>query len=93
MSEIAEIYSISGSAIEDINKGRRWTSEKEIYPIRPDAKKIARRGQNQNGSIFTKEDVLIIRNRFVEEDIKMIFEDYKDKIAFSGFKKVVYGVT
>jgi group I intron endonuclease len=92
MSYIAEEFGVSGSAIEDINKGRRWTQDLD-YPIRKSAKSIAHQGEYQNTAILTSEDVLSIRRRYEYESLPEIFEDYKNKISFSGFKKVCYGVT
>lgn len=93
MSYIGEVYSISGSAIEDINKGRRRVQDNIDYPIRKNAKSIAHQGEYQNTAILKTEDVYEIRRRYVNEELKEIFEDYKHIISFSGFKKVVYGVT
>lgn len=93
MSEIANIYNVSGSAIEDINKGRRRILDNIDYPIRKNAKSFSHQGEKQNTSVLTEQDVINIRLRYVNEEIKDIFEDYKNKISFSGFKKVVYGAT
>lgn len=92
MSYIAEQYGVSGSAIEDINKGRNWARNIE-YPIRQNARSISRRGEYQNTAVLTAEDVYSIRKRYVNETVPEIFEDFKHKISFSGFKKVCYGAT
>lgn len=92
MSYIGESYGVSGSTIEDINKGRRWTQNIE-YPIRKNAKSVSHQGQYQNTAILTSEDVYMIRKRYEFETLPEIFEDYKEKISFSAFKKVCYGVT
>lgn len=92
MSYIGEEFGVSGSAIEDINKGRRWPRELS-YPIRKNAKSVSHQGEYQNTAVLTSEDVWSIRRRYVNETLPEIFEDYKHKIAFSGFKKVCYGVT
>lgn len=93
MSEIAQIYGVSSSAIEDINKGRRRVVDGVDYPIRRKAKSFSHQGERQNTAVLTEQDVINIRLRYVNEEIKDIFNDYKDKIGFAGFKKVVYGVT
>lgn len=92
MSYIAEQFGVSGSTIEDINKGRRWAREID-YPIRTKAKSMAHQGEYQNTAVLTSEDVYSIRNRYVNETLDEIFVDYSNKISFSGFKKVCYGVT
>lgn len=81
MSAIAEHYEVSGSCIEDINKGRRWTKDNISYPIRKNSKSLAHQGENQNTAVLTEEDVFNIRRRYVHEEINSIFEDYKHKIS------------
>lgn len=91
--EIGNMFNVTGSCIEDINKGRRRRNEKYTYPLRENNKSIAHRGERQNTAKLTEEEVIIIRNRYVNEEIKEIYEDYKDKITFNGFKNVVFGAT
>ena len=93
MSEIGKMFNVSGSCVEDINKGRRRHSDDYDYPIRKNAKSFAHRGEKQNLAKVTEQDVLTIRNRYVNETLPEIFEDYKDKIGFAGFKNICYGVT
>ena len=93
ISKIAEMYQVSGSCIEDINKGRRRVQDDLQYPLRSNTRSIGHRGEHQNTAVLSETDVIEIRNRYVNEEINSIYEDYKNKIAFSGFKKVVYGVT
>ena len=93
MSQIAKMYQVSGSCIEDINKGRRRTKDNLQYPLRKDTRSIAHRGERQNTAILSENDVIEIRNRYVNEELLTIYEDYKNKISFSGFKKLVYGGT
>ena len=92
MSYIAEEFNMSGTAIEDINKGSTWARDID-YPIRKNARSMSHQGEYQNTAVLTSEDVLTIRRRYVSETLPEIFEDYKEKISFSGFKKVCYGVT
>jgi predicted DNA-binding protein YlxM (UPF0122 family) len=92
MSEIGETYGVSGSAIQDINKGRRWATDIE-YPIRRNNTSIAHRGQRQNKAQLSEKEVINIRERFVYEDIKSIYQDYRNIIGFSGFKKIIYGAS
>ena len=93
MSNIAKIYNVSGACIEDINKGRRRTKDTLDYPLRKNTRSISHRGERQNTAILTESDVIVIRFRYVSESLSEIFEDYKHKISFSGFKKIVYGAT
>lgn len=56
--------------------------------------------QNNHGSKnprakLNEEDVVDIRRRkyILNESISDIYQDYKDRVAFSTFEKVVYGYT
>lgn len=93
MSQIGEMYGVSGSCIEDINKGRRRTKDNLIYPLRDNARSVAHRGERQNTAVLKESDVIVIRQRYVTESLEEIFEDYKHIISFSGFKKMIYGAT
>lgn len=93
MSEIASMFNVSGSCVEDINKGRRRKDSSYDYPIRKEAGKKAHQGEKQNTAVLSTQEVLIIRSRYVNETLEEIYEDYKEKIGFSGFKKICYGVT
>lgn len=49
-------------------------------------------GENNNTSRLTEKDVLEIRKQIEEgENIKTIYEQYSDKISFSGFQGVYLG--
>lgn len=91
--DIGQMFHVSGSCIEDINKGRRRRKPNKKYPIREAAKSVSHRGEKQNGAILTEKDVMEIRNRYVNETLEEIYEDYKDRMSYSGFKNVCYGVT
>ena len=93
MSQIGKMYQVSGSCIEDINKGRRRTKDNLQYPLRKNTRSIGHRGERQNTAILSESDVIEIRNRYVNEELLTIYEDYKDRISLSGFKNVVYGAT
>lgn len=91
--EIGNMFNVSGSCIEDINKGRCRRQNDLIYPLRLNSRSFAHKGEKQNTAILSEQEVLVIRNRYVTEDIMSIYKDYKNRISFCGFKKVVYGVT
>lgn len=63
------------------------------YPIRKKAKSLAKSGEYSNNAILTNSVVMEIRHRYVNETLPEIYEDYKDIMSFSGFKKICYGVT
>ena len=93
MSEIAKIYQVSGSCIEDINKGRRRVQADIEYPIRKNAKSIGHSGAASNNTCLTDEIVMTIRQRYVNETLEDIWKDYKHLVGFSGIKGICYGST
>lgn len=49
-------------------------------------------GENNNTTILTEKDVLNIREKIEKgENIKNIYQEYKDKITFSGFQGIYLG--
>lgn len=49
-------------------------------------------GENNVNAVLTDEEVIKIRNRFVNETVAEIYEDYKDLYATKkNFEKIVMG--
>ena len=48
---------------------------------------IYNNSKNENGSNakFSDKEIIQIRKRYVNENAKEIYEDYKDRISFQGF--------
>ena len=90
---IGKMFHVSGSCIEDINKGRRRRQPNLQYPIRNNAKSLAHQGDKQNTAILTTQDVLVCRQRYINETLNDIYKDYANKISFSGFKSMIFGKT
>lgn len=93
MKDIATMFNVSDSCVEDINKGRRRVRDNINYPIRQNAKSFAHSGENSCNALLTNVTVMKIRQRYVNEDLPTIYKDYCDLISYSGFKKICYGVT
>lgn len=93
--EIGEKFNVSFSLISQINSGIIWyeidLDKYKEYPIRKNTSINNIGGTNPN-AVLTNEDVITIRERFVEETLPEIYKDYKEKVSFSSFKKAVYGV-
>ena len=53
-----------------------FTDENKHYYIYDNSK------YNSNSSKFTPDEVINIRNRYVNENAKTIYEEYKDRISF-----------
>ena len=91
--DIGKKYSLSGngSLVAMINKGIVWSILGNYsYPIRKDTYRRNAGGTNPM-AIFSNEEVMRIRKRYVNESMPQIYEDYKDKCSFSELKKIIYG--
>ena len=90
--DIAEKFNCSSSVIDDINNGKRYIIEDEEYPIRK--KKFRARGSNNQSSLISEEEVLLIRQRYINETISQIYEDYKNIYSSQkAFEGMVQGKT
>lgn len=84
---------ISFNYFQNIWQGRSWshimpevfTDENKHYYIYDNSK------YNSNSSKFTPDEVINIRNRYVNENAKTIYEEYKDRISFQGFQEILWG--
>ena len=77
--------------IELIKKFRTLTHENG-YNITKGGDWRSNAGENNNTTILTESDVLNIRERVKNgENIKIIYNDYSDKISFSGFQGIYLG--
>lgn len=90
--EISKIYNVSESLVSMINSGIVWnnigTYDYPIYIV----KEKANKGEKNPRAIFSDQEVLKIRTRFMEETLTEIYEDYKSFCSFSEMKKICYGV-
>lgn len=90
--KIAEKYNCSSSVIDDINNGKRYIVEGEDYPIRKD--RFTAKGSLNNSSLISEEEVLKIRQRYVNETISEIYKDYKNiYTSIKAFEGMVQGKT
>lgn len=90
IGQIATMFNVSSSCIEDINKGRRRVQEGIQYPIRVSAKSF---GHMVSAGTLTPSDILTMRQRYVTETAEQIYSDYQHLISFTAFKKALYGET
>ena len=85
---------ISFQHFQNIWQGRVWphimpevfTEENKTYYIYENS-----RGSNSRLSTFTDEEILQIRQRYVNESAKVIYEDYKDRVTFQSFQMILQG--
>lgn len=91
-SDIANMYKVSNSLICGINNGKIWrmVGEWNNYPLRKDSFRLNRGGHNPN-STLSNNDVMRIREDFVNRTLKEIYEDWKEIISYSELKKILYG--
>lgn len=92
LEQIATNYELAPSTISEINQGKLGFDENENYPLRKNAISWANTGEKNGKSIFSDEEVIKIRKQFVSKDLNELYYLYKNKISFSGLKKIVYGV-
>lgn len=90
--QLQDKYKITQSEISNINNGKKWGHLGNYnYPIRKDG--IMRKGSNNHKSVFTDEDVMTIRNRYVNESGKEIYEDYKNRCSYTTLERILLGKT
>lgn len=90
--DIGEEYNTSQSVISEINNGLAWTTVGDSdFPIRKQSKSIT--GSSHFASKLSDSEVLSIRKRYVYETGKQIYQDYKDKISYVSFEKLLRGKT
>lgn len=49
------------------------------------------KGEQGTSAKFTNEEVIKIRQRYVNESAKNIYNDYKDKVSFQTFQQILWG--
>lgn len=85
---------ISFGSFQRIWQGKSWahvmpevfTEENKQYYIFEQS-----RGSKSSQSKFTDEEIITIRKRYVSEDAKNIYQDYKDKISYQTFQQILWG--
>ena len=90
--EIAKIYEVAASTIYRINKGENWKDDVHSYPLRT-WNELAHFGETSGRSKLSDEEVIKIRQRYVNETPRQIWEDYKELYSLSGFSKICRGET
>lgn len=94
LSDIAEKFGLNrhSTMIGLINKGKCWTRIGNYnYPIRKECSKLQNSGGKNPNAILSDKEVIIIRERFVNETLPQIYNDYENIISFNELKKIVYG--
>lgn len=85
---------ISFNHFQNVWQGRVWahimpevfTDENKQYYIYENSK-----GEASNNAIFTNEEIMTIRTRYINESAKQIYADYKDKVSFQTFQMILWG--
>lgn len=94
--EVYEKYKdiISFQYFQNLWQGRTWS---HIMPevFTEENKQYYKTGQSKGGSgasaKFTDEEVILIRKRYVNENAKEIYEDYKDRVSYQTFQQILWG--
>ena len=94
--EVYENYKelVSFNHFQNIWQGRVWshimpevfTEENKKYYVYENS-----RGTNSKIAKFTDEEIITMRNRYVNESAKVIYEDYKERVAFQTFQMILWG--
>lgn len=51
----------------------------------------ATQGEASSKAKFTNNEVIQIRQRYVNENAKTIYEDYKDRVSYQSFQMILWG--
>lgn len=94
--DIYELFAdkISFGYFQNLWQGRSWahimpevfTEENKKYYIYQNSI-----GSNGASAQFSDEEVIQIRHRYVEENAKQIYEDYKDRVSYQTFQAMLWG--
>ena len=76
-----------GTTWKDI-KPEVYTKENKLYYMQH-----ATDGSKSEMAKFTSEEVLQMRERYVNEDAKSIYNDYKDKCSYQTLQQILWGRT
>lgn len=85
---------ISFGYFQNLWQGRSWshimpevfTEENKQYYIFQNSN-----GGNGASAKFSNEEVIKIRERYVNESAKQIYEDYKDRVSYQTFQAMLWG--
>lgn len=94
--EVYEEYKdiISFGYFQNLWQGRSWkhimpevfTKENKEYYIYQNSN-----GENGSSAQFSNEEVIKIRERYVNESAKQIYEDYKNRVSYQTFQAMLWG--
>ena len=85
---------ISFSSFASIWDGTTWKNVKpEVYTLEnlQYYKKETTLGENSSNAVFTNEEVIKLRERYVTETAKDIYEDVKDKCSYQTLQQILWG--
>lgn len=90
---ISDDHGVSDATISNINSGATWNeSYLGLYPIRNNPHFANTGGSNPNSKL-SDNDVMRIREQFVNDSLAKIYEENKDLCSFSSMKKAIYGAS
>ena len=94
--DIYELFkdTISFGYFQNVWQGQSWahimpevfTEENKKYYIYQNSK-----GENGASAAFTNEEVVQIRQRYVNESAKEIYSDYQDRVSYQAFQAMLWG--
>jgi len=88
--DIANRYKITSSSVSNINTGKSWFNENNIYPIKKT--QTGSKGSKNHKSKFTEDQIMEIRNLYSTDiDVKDIIEKYSYIASPSAIESIIYG--
>jgi hypothetical protein len=88
--EIAKLFNCSDDIVYKINHGiYGYSINGETYPIRKFNKNV---GGNNPNSLYTDDEVLELRKKYVNESLKNLFKKYGRNKSLEAFENIVIGV-
>ena len=94
--DIYELFKdkVSFKYFQNVWRGVSWNNiMPEVFSEENKNYYIYNNSKNDNSSKakFSNEEILIIRQRYVNESAKEIYKDYEDRIGFQGFQAILWG--
>lgn len=84
---IAKYFNCSPTTIDNINNGKVYRRENELYPIRD----FKNKGEKNINAKYSDDEVLMIRKEFKTHTINELFDMYSKSSSLKSFERMVTG--
>lgn len=86
--QISKKFDCSSSTIDNINNGLQYRVTEEEYPIRAYERS---RGDRNPNSLYSDEEVMELRKKFVTQPMSKLFAQYGRTKSLTSFERVITG--